>query len=527
MMAERTVAAPTPGPDREAQDAPELEALLRIIKENPKFPAFADNIRELLDILDNPYRPVFEISRVILRDVSLSTAILRVVNSFYFQAHQRKVHTVSSAVMLLGFNEIRDLAVGLKLLDHFKPSSSLNQVKQLTLLSFFMALTAQELAKLNRRFEAEEIFLTALLYNFGELAAAYYFPEQYQQVQKLSREGQEDPAAAFRRVFQVSLDELGLAVLKTWNLPGDLLERLRELKREDPEEFRQERPLRRLFQGIQKLSGLLVSEGGAGEKWQRQEERLARSLGIHPQVVSRTLAACTSRLEEMARVLHLNLKPLRPKAEGAAAKPGTPDKTPAGVEDREAAGTGPPTSDAPQDLECLQRRLQIMEEIHQAIAAQAPIFQILMMVLEGIWQGGGFDRVAFCLVDRHRTQVSGRFGLGAGIDEVVPLLDAPVQDPHHALALALQQGREVLLDAAVPVERRLLPGEVWQANRAQVVLLSPLVIDGKPVAVIYADRRAEAPRLSEAHRQTVRTFRDLAIIALRQSAQRAAGKGVV
>jgi c-di-GMP-related signal transduction protein len=125
--------------------AAHLEHYLQIISDSPMFPAFSANIQELLGILEDPYYPVFEVSRVVLRDVSLTTQILKLVNSCYFQSRQRQVHTISSAVMIMGFELVRDLAVGLKLFENFQKSPSLDKVKQLMFLPFFMALAVQEL----------------------------------------------------------------------------------------------------------------------------------------------------------------------------------------------------------------------------------------------------------------------------------------------------------------------------------------------------------------------------------------------
>jgi eukaryotic-like serine/threonine-protein kinase len=207
-----------------------LENYLKIISESPMFPAFSANIQELLGILDDPYYPVFEVSRVVLRDVSLTTQILKLVNSIHFQSRQRQVHTISSAVMIMGFELVRDLAVDLKLFENFQKSASLDKVKQLMFLSFFMALATQELACQDHRFEGEELFLTALLYNFGELAAAYYFPEEYRRVLDAVQAGHLSKADAVRQVFHCSLDDLGQSLLRTWNFPDTLRERLADLK---------------------------------------------------------------------------------------------------------------------------------------------------------------------------------------------------------------------------------------------------------------------------------------------------------
>src|SRR5574340_125409 len=127
--------------------SPAYSALQRAINANPAFPAFIANVQELLAIDNNPYKTVNAVSAIILRDLSLTTQILKIVNSIFFQTYQRQVHTVSNAVMILGFDRLRDLAVGLRLFEHFNNSAPLSQLKQLIVLSFLTAIEAQELTE--------------------------------------------------------------------------------------------------------------------------------------------------------------------------------------------------------------------------------------------------------------------------------------------------------------------------------------------------------------------------------------------
>ena len=123
-----------------------LCALQRAINDSPGFPAFTANVQELLAIQENPYKTVNAVSSIILRDLSLTTQILKIVNSIFYQTYQRQVHTVSSAVMVLGFDRLRDLAVGLRLFEHFQ-KSEFAHLKKLIVLSFLTAIQAQELVQ--------------------------------------------------------------------------------------------------------------------------------------------------------------------------------------------------------------------------------------------------------------------------------------------------------------------------------------------------------------------------------------------
>jgi eukaryotic-like serine/threonine-protein kinase len=60
-----------------------------------------------------------------------------------------------------------------------------------------------------------------------------------------------------------------------------------------------------------------------------------------------------------------------------------------------------------------------------------------MMILEGIYQGIGFDWVVFCLVDPLRTSITGRFGLGEGVEALLPLLKAPFASETNPFSLSV------------------------------------------------------------------------------------------
>ncbi len=506
-----------------------LENYLKIISESPMFPAFSANIQELLGILEDPYYPVFEVSRVILRDVSLTTQILKLVNSIYFQSRQRQVHTISSAVMIMGFELVRDLAVGLKLFENFQKSASLDKVKQLMFLSFFMALAVQELAHQDQRFEGEELFLTALLYNFGELVAAYYFPEEYRQVLEAVEAGRLSKSAAVHQVFHCSLDDLGQSLLVTWNFPDTLRVRLADLKKPGwelpgPAEHR-----RRLFKGIEELSQALLDPQIPPEKGQKLQERMARNLDLQPEVMGRSMKVCLHRLQELTRILNLDVENLGLSLPSGKAET---DQAPGKV-DPEKADTGqaaqpavPDTMGAApdQELSRLTFLLQVIEEINQAIATRMPIHRVFMMVLEGIYQGIGFDRVAFCMVDRQRTWITGRFGIGEGVEALLPLLKSAFASKTNPLSLSVTHGREYLIGPGTrPETPPFLEEEFWQASGAQAVLVSPILIDAAPIGAIYLDRLQDLPAITALDRQRLQSFRDLAVIALRLSSQRGQG----
>lgn len=505
-----------------------LENYLRRIGDSPTFPAFSANIQELLGILEDPYYPVYEVSRVVLRDVSLTTQILKLVNSIYFQSRQRQVHTISSAVMIMGFELVRDLAVGLKLFENFQTSASLDEVKRLLLASFFMALAAQELTRQDQCLDGEELFLTALLYNFGELAAAYYFPKEYRRVLEVVQDGPLCKSEAVLRVFHFSLDDLGQSLLKTWNFPDALRVRLANLKQPGGDMPGPAGQRRRLFRGVKELSQALLDPAVPPEEKEGLQGKLARQLGLAPRDMTRAVGVSLNRLQELTRILQLDVENL-----GLRWPSGQPEAPPpAGTADQGASPTAagqPPVPEMPaaaspqdQELPRLTFLLQVMEEINQAIATRRPIHQVIMMILEGIYEGLGFDRVVFCLVEPPRVWITARFGIGQGVEALLPLLKAPFASGTNPLAQSLAHAREYVVGPGTG-DGPFLEEDFWRDSGATAVLVSPIHIDAAPVGVMYMDRLQSRPAVSAQDIQRLQSFRDLAVIAL--PAEQPAGAG--
>lgn len=509
-----------------------LDSLRRAISESTEFPAFAANVKELLTIKENPYSTIQTVSHIILRDVSLTTQILKLINTIFFQTYQRQVHTISSAVMILGFDRIRDLAIGLRLFENFKNPKSLRNVLQLIVLSFLTALQSQEMVGQERSLKQEEVFIIALFFNIGELISAFYFPEQYKKILTLTEVDHLNKRDAGQQVLKLTMDDLGLAVLRDWEIPERIVQRLSVLHKNGGEAQEGELRLREIVKAAHTLSKNALDPDITPEIREKQKERICRTLGLRLPALAQSLETSTRRLREMARILKIDLRKVElmesalsqdPQQE-ASLTTEIPAKelSPAPLE--ETQGEVPAISSSKADMEAaesfkgLQFIYQVLEEISKAIVSKESIHQIMLMILEGIIRGIRFDRVIFCVVERQRTQISARFGLGEGVDDLLPLLSAPLHSKTKALSLALTEHRDYLLDPeARPRDRFLIDGNFWQVSGARSCLISPILVDQKAIGAIYVDRHSSRLPITVADRQRLRLFRDQMIVAIRLS----------
>jgi hypothetical protein len=129
--------------------------------------------------------------------------------------------------------------------------------------------------------------------------------------------------------------------------------------------------------------------------------------------------------------------------------------------------------------------------------------------------------VVFCLRDARTDTLTGRFGIGAGVEPLckvfrVPLHPAGVPD---VFAAVVAKGMDTLIHDArsASIAARLPSWYVGQAEAASFLLL-PLLNKKAPFALIYADTAEPgALALGERELSLVRTLRNQALMAFRQA----------
>ena len=92
------------------------ELLERILK-SPRLPSLPAIALEVIDLVQQQDVDIKQIANTIQHDPALSTKILKTVNSsFYGQAHS--ISTISHALVVLGLNSVKTLALGFTLVNN-------------------------------------------------------------------------------------------------------------------------------------------------------------------------------------------------------------------------------------------------------------------------------------------------------------------------------------------------------------------------------------------------------------------------
>ncbi|MGE5620490.1 MAG: HDOD domain-containing protein [Sphingomonadaceae bacterium] len=184
-------------------------------------PPFPSVVQEVMALLDSNRSSAKDVARVISRDEAITAKILRVVNSAFYGTHS-EVTTVSHAVTLLGFEQLRLLIVGVALLEQGRVRNPLADQarKRIWEHSTACARWSQELARATRYQPVEEAAVAGLLHDVGKVVLAVSSPKEFtnsvvmSQAEGISSWEAEEKSMGFNHV------ETGRMVAERWRLPS-------------------------------------------------------------------------------------------------------------------------------------------------------------------------------------------------------------------------------------------------------------------------------------------------------------------
>jgi serine/threonine protein kinase len=207
-----------------------LEFLIRRMKHKTDFPALSDSVSAINKMTRSDKESINRLSNTILKDYGLTNKILRMVNSAYYrQSGGGTISTVSRAVIVLGFDALRNIAITVLLFEHMQDKGSARELKEAFLRANLAGCLARDASRQFMAREAEEAYVCALFHSLGQLLAQFYFPEEVDEVRKVMLQKQCNEELASTQVFGLSFSELGIGIARHWGFPQGLTNSLRPL----------------------------------------------------------------------------------------------------------------------------------------------------------------------------------------------------------------------------------------------------------------------------------------------------------
>lgn len=188
-----------------------------------KMPAFPKSVEKILQLTRDVNCTPKEIVQVIDKDPVVTVKILKVVNSAYYSL-PRQITSVNHAVVYLGFNTIKNLALSIAAIGMMpKVNGAGFDVDQYLLHSLSTAGIAKKLATQTGNADPMDCFIGGLLHDFGKVVFAQFLPQEFRQALVLSEADGSSLHEALRKLTGVDHAVVGAMLVEKWRFAPELV----------------------------------------------------------------------------------------------------------------------------------------------------------------------------------------------------------------------------------------------------------------------------------------------------------------
>jgi len=198
------------------------------VLQSPRLPSLPTIALEVIDLVQRRDVDIKQIAHTISHDPALSSKILKTVNSSFYGQTQ-SISTITHALVVLGLNSIKTLALGFTLVGNLRSTRAEEGFDHVAYWkrSLYTAVAARTLSPRIGILQQEEAFLGGLLQDLGLLAMSQALDVDYLDMIAEAHNDHRKLVAMERTHLGMDHAEVGAELAAKWKLPPLLLAPIR------------------------------------------------------------------------------------------------------------------------------------------------------------------------------------------------------------------------------------------------------------------------------------------------------------
>ncbi len=442
--------------------------LLKKLHKLDSIPLLSASLRRLIQLEEDNELSTHELSVIILDDCGLINKVLQTVNAFYYNRLGKEIKTVTQAVVLLGFNTVKKIALSMAVLELMGEDASKDAITEIG-KAFLAARLAQTMGKEYGSYEPEEIFICTLFRHLPRIAMAIGNPGLLAEIQGLETSKKSEDRLKAKRMVR----DLGYKLCRHWKLPKTLagyLEGCGSISGSSTPAYRT------LARDVSLFVNLRYN-GGPEDELISLEEELTKNYHLETESLDRVLSRALKETKEtvpgIKDVLHAEFTAI----------------SPAGIQISEKTGQeAKKEADALLQSSLEKERLftELVQNLMSSInSMDTGLDQIYLLAIEILRRVINTGNIIFCKVSSDRRGFSAGFGMGDHAGLLKRTLFFHLEGCARELRDAFIHQRETILCWK---DLPGMEGSVPENVLARPILLAPLVIEGTNIGCLILDK---------------------------------------
>ena len=278
-----------------------MDTIFERIKKSNHLPQLPQVMLALIKACGSEKTDIDDLTRIISTDPALASKLLQIIASPYINL-PKQVNTIKTAVVYLGLDTIRNIAISSSAMHFFKLSKTLPgfNISRFWHHSYKCGILARRLAVEAGHPNPEEYFLAGLLHDIGQLVLMRTFSKVYAQVLADADAG--IPLAdAERKRFRVDTAQVSAWLFTRWHLnpiSSDAVLFIND-------------PLEKIQGELDHVKILYTANGLAEHDPATSLDDLADLIGVPPLRLGQIAAQAEEEVAEMARGLGVDFEEFR------------------------------------------------------------------------------------------------------------------------------------------------------------------------------------------------------------------------
>ncbi|MCE5250850.1 HDOD domain-containing protein [bacterium] len=268
------------------------ETLKDTIASHPGFASVPKLAVPIITMANDDRTSLTDLAKLIEMDPEFSARILEIANSSAY-GFRRKITSISHAVVLLGWNAIKMLALGSTILSQMSTRNHrlFSHCTQTAQIARFLAQEANF-------YKIEEIAVVGLLHDIGAFILEMYFPNEYLKARQYAIDHSVPIFVGERELFDIDHADVGGWTLEEWKLPENISDSVAKHHRFDPAHYHA-----RKTAVIHVADVLALAVNYSGPPWEKIHGMSEKALDI--------LGFTNTELRDMVlTIMNMKLKPL-------------------------------------------------------------------------------------------------------------------------------------------------------------------------------------------------------------------------
>jgi HD-like signal output (HDOD) protein len=194
----------------------------------PSLPSLSSINKTMLGLVLTEHRYTAQIGEIIRRDPSLTSRLLRLVNSVYYGL-ATPVSSIEEAVFYLGIRQIRQLTLVTPVIEDFQKlaGNCAFPWREFWQHCIGTAILTHELMDVSQSAPDDSDYIAGLVHDLGKIVMAWAFPDHFTEIHRLAIPGARDLIEIENEILGIDHAELGALYLEQHRLSEALIQTVR------------------------------------------------------------------------------------------------------------------------------------------------------------------------------------------------------------------------------------------------------------------------------------------------------------